>query len=97
MPLAINERLGADGVDPVRLRRAALLHDLGKLTVPNAFSTSPAARRAEWAIVRQHPVFTLSVLERVPLFREFAEDAANHHEWIDGRGYCRGLADRSYL
>jgi HD-GYP domain-containing protein (c-di-GMP phosphodiesterase class II) len=33
---------------------------------------------------------TLSVLERVPSFREFAADAANHHEWIDGKGY--GLA-----
>jgi HD-GYP domain-containing protein (c-di-GMP phosphodiesterase class II) len=91
--VAINERLGADGVDPVRLRRAGLLHDLGKLTVPNTILDKPGPLDAgEWAIVRQHPGFTLSVLERVPLFRDFAVDAANHHEWIDGKGYCLGLS-----
>ena len=40
--------------------------------------------------IRQHPAYTLSVLERVPAFREFAVDAANHHEWIDGKGYVAG-------
>ena len=80
------------GVDAVRLRRAALLHDLGKLTVPNRILDKPGKLDAEeWAIVKQHPAYTLSVLERVPAFREFAIDAANHHEWIDGQGYCRGL------
>jgi HD-GYP domain-containing protein (c-di-GMP phosphodiesterase class II) len=91
--LAINARLGDQGVDAVRLRRAALLHDLGKLTVPNRVLDKPGALDAEeWGLIRQHPAYTLSVLERVPAFREFAIDAANHHEWIDGRGYCRGLS-----
>jgi putative nucleotidyltransferase with HDIG domain len=90
--LAINSRLGAEGVDAVRLRRAALLHDLGKLTVPNRVLDKPGELDAdEWAIIKQHPAYTLSVLERVPAFRQFAVDAANHHEWIDGKGYCRGL------
>jgi len=90
--VAINERLGDGAVDAVRLRRAALLHDLGKLTVPNAILDKPGKLDdGEWAIVKQHPAHTLSVLERVPAFREFAVDAANHHEWIDGHGYCRGL------
>jgi putative nucleotidyltransferase with HDIG domain len=91
--LAINARLGDAGVDAVRLRRAALLHDLGKLTVPNRILDKPGTLDAdEWTVVRQHPAFTLSVLDRVPAFREFAVDAANHHEWIDGKGYCRGLS-----
>jgi HD-GYP domain-containing protein (c-di-GMP phosphodiesterase class II) len=90
--VAINERLGDAAVDAVRLRRAALLHDLGKLTVPNAILDKPGKLDGdEWAIVKQHPAHTLSVLERVPAFREFAADSANHHEWIDGKGYCRGL------
>jgi len=90
---AINTRLGAEGVDPVRLRRAALLHDLGKLTVPNCILDKPAALEVdEWAVVRQHPAFTQSVLERVPVFRGFASDAANHHEWVNGSGYCLGLS-----
>ena len=90
---AINARLGGDGVDRVRLRRAALLHDLGKLTVPNSILDKPAALDAgEWAIVRRHPAFTQSVLDRVPVFREFASDAASHHEWVNGGGYCLGLS-----
>ena len=76
----------------MRLRRAALLHDLGKLTVPNSILDKPAALDAgEWSVVRKHPAFTHSVLERVPVFREFAHDAANHHEWVNGGGYCLGL------
>jgi HD-GYP domain-containing protein (c-di-GMP phosphodiesterase class II) len=90
---AVNARLGDDGVDPVRLQRAALLHDLGKLTVPNCILDKPGPLDAEeWAIVRQHPGFTLSILQRVPSFRQFAQDAANHHEWIDGKGYSLGLS-----
>jgi HD-GYP domain-containing protein (c-di-GMP phosphodiesterase class II) len=90
--VAINERLGRRTVNPVRLRRAALLHDLGKLTVPNRILDKPGTLDGdEWAIIRTHPAYTLSVLERVPGFLDFAADAANHHEWIDGQGYCLGL------
>jgi putative nucleotidyltransferase with HDIG domain len=91
--IAINDRLGPIGVDPVRLRRAALLHDLGKLTVPNSILDKPGPLdRDERAIVEQHTAHTLTLLRRVPVFSQFADDAANHHEWIDGRGYCRGLS-----
>jgi HD-GYP domain-containing protein (c-di-GMP phosphodiesterase class II) len=90
--VAINERLGPNGVDGVRLHRAGLLHDLGKLTVPNSILDKPdKLDNDEWAVIRQHPAYTQSVLERVPAFESFAFDAANHHEWINGRGYCRGL------
>jgi putative nucleotidyltransferase with HDIG domain len=91
--LAINDRLGDRAVDAVRLRRAALLHDIGKLTVPNTILDSPARLSpAERAVVEQHPAYTLSLLQRVPVFSAFADDAANHHEWVDGRGYSRGLS-----
>jgi putative nucleotidyltransferase with HDIG domain len=91
--LEINDRLGADGVDPARLRRAALLHDIGKLTVPNTILDKPARLDpSERAVVEQHPAYTLSLLQRVPVFSAFADDAANHHEWVDGRGYSRGLS-----
>jgi putative nucleotidyltransferase with HDIG domain len=91
--LAINRQLGDRGVDAERLRRAGLLHDLGKLTVPNRILDKPGKLDAdEWAIIKQHPAYTLSVLERVPVFDHFAFDAANHHEWINGKGYCRGLS-----
>jgi HD-GYP domain-containing protein (c-di-GMP phosphodiesterase class II) len=91
--VAINAQLGAAAVDPVRLRRAALLHDIGKLTVPSSIlDKAGPLDRDERAIVERHATYTLTLLQRVPVFGELAEDAADHHEWIDGRGYARGLS-----
>jgi putative nucleotidyltransferase with HDIG domain len=85
-------RLGFSPTELVRLRRAALLHDIGKLAVPNAILDKPGKLTdADWSIIKQHPAHTLHVLQQVPVFRELAEDAANHHERIDGKGYFRGL------
>jgi len=90
--LGMARHLGFTGAAQTRLRRAALLHDIGKLAVPNAILDKPGRlTSAEWAIVKQHPEHTLNVLRRVPIFEELAEDAANHHERLDGRGYFRGL------
>jgi putative nucleotidyltransferase with HDIG domain len=92
LSLAAARRLGFDETALTRLRRAALLHDIGKLAVPNAIlDKNGPLTDAEWLVVKQHPAYTLRVLERAPVFRELAEDAANHHERIDGRGYFRGL------
>jgi putative nucleotidyltransferase with HDIG domain len=89
--VAINERLGTV-VDPVRLRRAGLLHDIGKLSVPNAILDKPGRLDAgERQAIQLHTTCTLSLLQRVPIFHDFADDAANHHEWLDGAGYSRGL------
>jgi putative nucleotidyltransferase with HDIG domain len=86
------QRLGFTPTELVRLRRAALLHDIGKLAVPNAILDKPGKLTdADWAIIQQHPAHTLHVLQQVPVFRELAEDAANHHERVDGKGYFRGL------
>lgn len=74
------------------LRRAALLHDIGKLGVSNAILEKPAKLTpAEWKIVRNHPYYTLEILKRIPGFEALAEDAARHHERLDGTGYWRGL------
>ena len=92
LALGAAERLGFSPDELTRLRRAALLHDIGKLAVPNAILDKPGQlTSAEWEVVKQHPAHTLHVLQQVPVFRELAEDAANHHERIDGKGYFRGL------
>jgi HD-GYP domain-containing protein (c-di-GMP phosphodiesterase class II) len=96
LALGAAARLGFPPAQLTRLRRAALLHDIGKLAVPNAILDKPGKlTNAEWEVVRQHPAQTLHVLQQVPVFRELAEDAANHHERIDGRGYFRGLTGES--
>ncbi|MBI4887338.1 MAG: HD domain-containing protein [Acidobacteria bacterium] len=84
--------MGLSEVQRVRLRRAALLHDIGKLSVPNRILDKPGKLDpAEWGVVKRHPYFTYEILARVPVFSEFAYDASCHHERIDGRGYHRGV------
>jgi putative nucleotidyltransferase with HDIG domain len=89
---AIAAELGMRDSQRVRLRRAALLHDIGKLSVPNRILDKPGTLEAgEWDVVRQHPYFTYEILARVPVFSDFAYDASCHHERMDGRGYYRGI------
>jgi putative nucleotidyltransferase with HDIG domain len=74
------------------LRRAALLHDLGKLGVSNRILDKPGKLTdAEFAAMRRHTEHTQAILERVGCFRHFASEAAAHHERLDGSGYHRGL------
>jgi putative nucleotidyltransferase with HDIG domain len=78
--------LPADRVQLVR--RAALLHDIGKLSVSNTILDKRAVlSAAEWEAVRQHPRITRLILERVRSFREMAIIAGEHHEKLDGSGY----------
>jgi putative nucleotidyltransferase with HDIG domain len=77
--------------DVVTLRRAALLHDIGKLSVPNTILEKPGKLDAsEWHVVRQHPFYSYEILRRIPGFAELSEIAACHHERLDGKGYFRG-------
>ena len=93
LAVSIGERLEVSGAKLVRLRRAALLHDIGKLGVPNNILDKPARLTpAEWKVVQRHPQFTYEILDRVPIFREFAFDASCHHERLDGSGYFRRLS-----
>ena len=74
-------------------RRAALLHDVGKLGVSNAILDKPGRLNDdEMAAMRMHPAYTHRILSRIDGFEQLAEIAASHHERIDGRGYHRGLA-----
>ena len=89
---AIAVDMGVSAPQRVRLHRAALLHDVGKLSVPNRILDKPGKLdEDEWKIVKRHPYFTYEILARVPVFSEFAYDASSHHERIDGRGYHRGI------
>ena len=84
--------LGADEAEVTDLRRAAMLHDIGKLAISNRILDKPAAlTAAEVVQVRQHPLVTARILERIPGFAHLAPLAAAHHERLDGSGYPYGL------
>jgi len=88
----IADLLGLPVDEIIELRRAALLHDLGKLSVPNSVLDKPGALTAqEWEVVRLHPYYTQRILDRVRGFQSLAFVASSHHERLDGRGYFRGL------
>lgn len=90
--LAIAGRLGLSS-DRVRfLRRASLLHDLGKLRVPNSILEKQGPLDdSDWAIIKEHPALTTEILSRVDLFAELAIVAGQHHECLNGTGYPHGL------
>jgi HD-GYP domain-containing protein (c-di-GMP phosphodiesterase class II) len=74
------------------LRRAGLLHDIGKLGVSNLILDKPGKLTdQEIAQVRLHPAYTQQILGRVAAFAGIVEAASAHHERLDGRGYHLGL------
>jgi len=76
----------------VTLRRAALLHDIGKLGVSNAILDKPGRLTdEEMARVRHHPRYSLEILSKIRGFARIAEIAGAHHERLDGRGYHLGM------
>jgi diguanylate cyclase (GGDEF)-like protein len=76
-----------------RIRTASLLHDLGKLAIPEEILAKPGdLAAAEWRVVAEHPKIGQVVLEQAGALRDAATIVLHHHEWYDGRGYPHGLA-----
>jgi len=89
---AAGQRLGLDGAERARLRRAALVHDIGTLALPaSLLEKDRRLSSAEWEEFRLHPHYTYRVLDRVARLRTLADDASSHHEQPDGNGYHRQL------
>ncbi len=90
----IASQLGLDGVTVEELRQAALLHDVGKLAIPEELLLKPGRlSEAERRTMAEHTVRGAKLLEgsSSPVLRMAAEIAASHHEWWDGSGYPFGL------
>ncbi len=76
-----------------RIRTASLLHDLGKLAIPDEILSKRGDLAAsEWRVVTEHPKIGQVVLEQAGALRDAATIVLHHHEWYDGRGYPHGLA-----
>jgi putative nucleotidyltransferase with HDIG domain len=89
----IAEELGFDIAHRRRLRRAALLHDIGKLGVSNAVLDKPGKLDdTEWLQMKRHPALSAEILSRIQAFTDIALIGGAHHERLDGKGYPRGLA-----
>ena len=89
---AAAEAVGLDDAEKTLLHRAALLHDLGRLSAPNRIWNKPGKlSRSEWELVRMHSYWTERVLSQSALLRDAAELASAAHERLDGTGYHRAV------
>jgi diguanylate cyclase (GGDEF)-like protein/PAS domain S-box-containing protein len=75
------------------LRIAAMLHDLGKIGVPDRILRKPGhLSEEEFAVIKQHPLLAEMIIKEVPNVTDVISVVGAHHERIDGEGYPRGLA-----
>jgi HD-GYP domain-containing protein (c-di-GMP phosphodiesterase class II) len=89
-------RLGAElGFSPeelVHMRRGVLLHDIGKMAIPDHILLKPSPlNEDEWQVMRQHPTYAYKMLSGVPFLKPALDIPYCHHENWDGSGYPRGL------
>jgi len=92
--LTLNLALAMDMREPelTHLRRGALLHDIGKIGIPDSILLKPGAlTNDEWLIMRQHPVHAYEMLNPIEYLQPALDIPYCHHEKWDGTGYPRGL------
>ena len=93
---AVAAQIGLPPAARLRLRQAAMLHDIGKLGVSSRILEKPGRLDAqEWSAMQQHAAETGLILSRVAAMADMAMIAAAHHERLDGKGYPLGLDARS--
>lgn len=86
------EELGLSARDRAIVRTAGLLHDVGKISIPDRILRKPAPlNKDEWSIMRQHVEFGELIIRGVPGLRGILDPVRHHHERWDGAGYPRGL------
>ena len=89
----LGRAVGLPDGDIERIRTASLLHDLGKLAIPDEILSKPGPLSpTEWRTIVEHPKIGQVVLEQAGAIRDAAAIVLHHHEWFDGRGYPHGLA-----
>ncbi len=90
--LHLARKMGMSEDELMHVRRGALLHDIGKLGIPDRILLKPGKLTAqEWVIMRQHPNFAFHMLEPISYLRPALNIPYCHHEKWDGTGYPRGL------
>ena len=92
LTLRLARQMGVREEDLIHMRRGALLHDIGKLGVPDAIlQKTGALSDEEWALMRLHPIYAYQMLYPIEYLRPAIEIPYCHHEKWDGTGYPRGL------
>ena len=92
LTLAIADRMGVTGVQRGHIARGALLHDIGKIGVPDEVLLKPAQlNKDEWVEMRKHPEIGARILAGIEFLEPAVDVVLSHQERWDGKGYPRGL------
>ena len=92
LTLRLARAMGISDTELVHVRRGALLHDIGKIGIPDTILLKPGPlTEDEWCIMRQHPVYAYKMLLPIAYLRPALDIPYYHHEKWDGTGYPRGL------
>lgn len=92
MALELAQKMGMSVAEQADLRRGALLHDIGKMGIPDSILLKPGALADhEWDVMRQHPLYARQMLSPIAYLNRAMEICYCHHERWDGSGYPRGL------
>ena len=92
LSVELARKMGFSEEELVHLRRGALLHDIGKMGVPDHILLKPAPlTEEEWVIMKMHPVYAHSLLSPIRYLAQSLDIPYCHHEKWDGTGYPRGL------
>lgn len=92
MAINLARAMGITSDEMIHVRRGALLHDMGKLGVPDSILRKPGPlNEEEWAIMRCHPLYTYDMLSPIEFLRPALDIPFYHHEKWDGSGYPSGM------
>jgi putative nucleotidyltransferase with HDIG domain len=92
MTLKLARAMGLTDPELIHIRRGALLHDIGKMGVPDGILLKPDELTGdEWQMMRQHPQFAYDMLAPIEYLKPALDIPLYHHEKWDGSGYPRGL------
>lgn len=92
MTMKFSHALGINGAELQHIRRGALLHDIGKMGIPDSILQKPGELTdEEWEIMRKHPYYAYEMLSPIEYLRPALDIPYCHHEKWDGSGYPRGL------
>jgi PAS domain S-box-containing protein len=96
MTLQIAKVMGVEEAEQIHIRRGALLHDIGKMGIPDAILLKPGPLSdSEWEIMRLHPKYAYDLLYPIKHLRPALDIPYAHHEHWDGTGYPRHLSGES--
>lgn len=96
LTLRIAKQMGFSKEELIHIRRGALMHDIGKMAIPDSILKKPGSLDDdEWIEMRKHPIYAHEMLSRIAYLAPALEIPYCHHEKWDGSGYPRGIAGKA--